>query len=38
METVSREINQLVREEVIEQLDRLGRVYRVRQPEQLLQT
>ena len=29
METVSREINQLVREEVIEQLDRLGRVYRI---------
>jgi DNA-binding transcriptional regulator YhcF (GntR family) len=38
METVSREINQLVREEVIEQLDRMGRVYRVRQPEKLLQT
>jgi DNA-binding transcriptional regulator YhcF (GntR family) len=37
METVSREINQLVREEVIEQLDRMGRVYRVRQPEKLLQ-
>ena len=36
METVSREINQLVREEVIEQLDRLGRVYRVCQPEKLM--
>jgi CRP-like cAMP-binding protein len=37
METVSREINQLVREGVIEQLDRMGRAYRVRQPEKLLQ-
>ena len=36
METVSREINQLMREEVIEQLDRLGRVYRVCQPEKLM--
>jgi CRP-like cAMP-binding protein len=36
METVSREINQLVRDEVIEQLDRLGRVYRVCQPEKLM--
>jgi CRP-like cAMP-binding protein len=36
LETVSREINQLVRDEVIEQLDRLGRVYRVCQPEKLM--
>ena len=36
METVSREINQLVREEVIEQLDRLGRVYRIRNSELLM--
>jgi len=36
METVSREINQLMREEVIEQLDRLGRVYRIRNSELLM--
>ncbi|MDO8777439.1 MAG: Crp/Fnr family transcriptional regulator [Burkholderiaceae bacterium] len=36
LETVSREVSRLVREEVIEPLDKLGRVYRVRQPERLL--
>jgi len=36
METVSREISALVREEVIEPLDKSGRVYRLRKPERLL--
>jgi CRP-like cAMP-binding protein len=36
LETVSREVSRLVREEIIEPLDKLGRSYRVRQPERLL--
>jgi CRP/FNR family transcriptional regulator, anaerobic regulatory protein len=36
LETVSREISALVREQVIEPLDKQGRVYRVREPAQLL--
>jgi CRP/FNR family transcriptional regulator, anaerobic regulatory protein len=35
LETVSREVSRLVREEVIEPLDKLGRVYRVRELERL---
>lgn len=35
LETVSREVSRLVREEVIEPLDKLGRNYRVRYPERL---
>lgn len=35
LETVSREVSRLVREEVIEPLDKQGRVYRVRQLERL---
>ncbi|MDO9164717.1 MAG: Crp/Fnr family transcriptional regulator [Rhodoferax sp.] len=34
-ETISREVTRLVREEVIEPLDKLGRIYRVLQLEQL---
>ncbi|MGI9135235.1 MAG: helix-turn-helix domain-containing protein [Rhodoferax sp.] len=37
METVSREVSTLVRAQIIEPLDKNGRVYRVLQPE-LLQT
>jgi Fic family protein len=33
LETVSREISRLVREGVIKQLDKQGRIYRVIQPE-----
>jgi CRP/FNR family transcriptional regulator len=33
LETVSREISRLVREDVIKQLDKQGRIYRVNQPE-----
>jgi CRP-like cAMP-binding protein len=36
LETVSREISALVREQVIEQLDKHGRIYRVCQPQRLL--
>ncbi len=35
LETVSREVSRLVREEVIEPLDKLGRVYHLREPERL---
>ena len=35
LETVSREISRLVREGAIEQLDKQGRIYRVRQPDSL---
>lgn len=35
LETVSREISRLVRDGVIEQLDKQGRIYRVHQPESL---
>jgi CRP-like cAMP-binding protein len=35
LETVSREVSRLVREEVIEPLDKLGRIYRVRELERL---
>lgn len=35
LETVSREISRLVREGAIEQLDKLGRIYRVLQPDSL---
>lgn len=35
LETVSREISRLVWEGAIEQLDKLGRIYRVWQPDSL---
>lgn len=35
LETVSREVSRLVREQVIEPLDKLGRVYRLQAPERL---
>jgi CRP-like cAMP-binding protein len=35
LETVSREISKLVRDEVIEPLDKLGRVYRILQLQKL---
>jgi len=35
LETVSREVSRLVREEVIEPLDKLGRIYHLREPERL---
>jgi Fic family protein len=35
LETVSREISKLVRDEVIEPLDKLGRIYRVLQLQKL---
>ena len=35
LETVSREVSRLVREKVIEPLDKLGRVYRIREPRLL---
>lgn len=37
LETVSREVSRLVREAVIEPLDKQGRVYRVREPQRLQQ-
>lgn len=37
LETVSREVSRLVREEVIEPLDKLGRIYHLREPERLLE-
>ncbi len=36
LETVSREISRLVREGAIEQLGKLGRIYRVWQPDSLV--
>jgi hypothetical protein len=35
METVSREVSALVREQIIEPLDKHGRIYRVLRPELL---
>ena len=35
METVSREISALIREQAIEPLDKTGRIYRILKPEQL---
>jgi hypothetical protein len=37
LETVSREVSRLVREAVIEPLDKQGRVYRLHEPQRLLQ-
>lgn len=37
LETVSREVSRLVREEVLEPLDKQGRIYRLREPQRLLQ-
>jgi CRP-like cAMP-binding protein len=37
LETVSREVSRLVREAVLEPLDKQGRVYRLREPQRLLQ-
>ncbi len=37
LETVSREVSRLVREEVLEPLDKQGRVYRLREPQRLQQ-
>ena len=37
LETVSREVSRLVREEVLEPLDKQGRIYHLREPQRLLE-